>query len=167
MEHLPVPESCSLWGLHEPPVLPILMEARNELQGDTMRTVNRIVAGERMEQDQPVKGSVIGSVEYVSTSVPANFVVVRAPKESEEVGGVRPGDLVVVDQESSGTDGATVVFHYEQRPLFGECVVKDGVWYVRDASGTLRPASEMIHDGAVYRGTVRHVVRPNGRENVE
>lgn len=129
-----------------------------------MRTVNRNGAGDRMEQDRSTKQTTVGGVEYVSTSVPANFVVVRAPRESEEVGGVRPGDLVVVDQESSGTDGATVVFHYEQQPVFGECVVQDGVWYVRDAAGNLRPASEMIHDGAVYRGTVRHVVRPKRDE---
>ena len=91
--------------------------------------------------------------------------MVRAPKESDEVGGVRPGDLVVVDESSAGTDGATVVFHYDQQPVFGQCVVQDGVWYVRDANGALRPASDMIHDGAVYRGTVRHVVRPDGSTN--
>ena len=100
------------------------------------------------------------SPDYVSTGVNANFVVVKAPKETAEVGGVRPGDLVVVDQESSGSDGATVVFHYGEKPVFGECVVQGDSWYVRDGSGTLRDASEMISDGAVYRGTVKHVVRP-------
>lgn len=99
------------------------------------------------------------SVEYVSTSVPANFVVVRAPSDSTESGGVKGGDLVVVDQASEGSNGETVVFHYGERPVFGECVVKDGVWYIREADGSLREASEMISDGAVYRGTVRHVVR--------
>ncbi len=123
-----------------------------------------------MASDQATSGadehrSADVSVEYVSTSVPANFVVVRAPKDSTEVGGVRGGDLVVVDQASDGADGATVVFHYDSRPIFGECVVEDGIWYIREADGSLRPASEMISDGAMYRGTVHHVVRPDS--NVE
>lgn len=105
--------------------------------------------------------------DYVSTGVNANFVVVKAPKETAEVGGVRPGDLVVVDQESSGSDGATVVFHYGEKAVFGECVVQGDSWYVRDGSGTLHEASEMIHDGAVYRGTVKHVVRPGAKKERE
>ena len=117
-----------------------------------------------MEQKHIVQEGSIIRVEYVSTSVPANFVVVRAPKEGEEVGDVRPGDLVVVDQEAGGSEGATVVFHYGEKAVFGECVVQDGEWYMRDGTGNLRKASEMINEGAVYRGTVRHVVRSKGRE---
>ena len=103
-------------------------------------------------------------VEYVSTAVPANFVVVRAPKEGEEIGGVRPGDLAVVDQGGEGIEGSTVVFHYGEKAVFGECVIEEGEWYMRDGSGKLRNASEMIQDGAVYRGTVRHVVRTGGKK---
>ncbi len=117
---------------------------------------------EQKQSSRPDAGN--PHVEYVSTNVEANFVVVRAPKEGNEVGGIRPGDLVVVDESSSGSDGATVVFHYDQKPVFGECVLQDNVWYVRDGDGTLRPASDMIHDGAVYRGTVRHVVRRGGSQ---
>ncbi|MCE2503236.1 MAG: hypothetical protein J4G05_04145 [Chlorobi bacterium] len=112
-----------------------------------------------MAQEQTEDSGSVARVEYVSTSVPANFVVVRAPKQSKEVGGVKPGDLVIVDQDADGTEGATVVFHYEEKALFGECVVRDGEWFMRDGSGNLRNASEMIRDGAVYRGRVKHVVK--------
>ncbi len=120
-----------------------------------------------MNRDQNGNAESVARVEYVSTTVPANFVVVRAPREGAEVGGVRPGDLVVVDQEAGGTEGATVLFRYEEKAVFGECVVKDGEWYMRDGEGTLRKASEMISEGAVYRGTVRHVVRTRGEEKEE
>ncbi|MCB0711920.1 MAG: hypothetical protein KDD67_06290 [Ignavibacteriae bacterium] len=117
-----------------------------------------------MELKQTGSDESVTRVEYVSTSVPANFVVVRAPKEGGEIGGVRPGDLVVVDQGAGGTEGATVVFRYEEKAVFGECVVQNGEWYMRDSSGSLRNASEMVKDGAVYRGAVRHVVRGKDEE---
>ena len=112
-----------------------------------------------MAQEQTGNPGAVARVEYVSTHVPANFVVVRAPKESEKVGDVRPGDLVVVDQDDKGTEGATVVFRYEEKAVFGECTIHNGEWYMRDGSGNLRSASELIRDGAVYRGTVKHVVK--------
>ncbi len=102
------------------------------------------------------------NVEYVSTGVPANFVVVRVPEEGAG-GDVFPGDLAVINQEVDGTEGETVVFRYAEKAVFGQCVVENGEWFVRDASGALRNASEMIRDGAVYHGTVRYVVRP-GKE---
>lgn len=111
--------------------------------------------GERLTEEEGIKG-----IEYVSTGVPANFIVVRVPEENGGVGAVRPGDLAVVDQEVDGTNGQTVVFRYAERSVFGECVVRDGEWYVRDGSGMLRNASELISEGAVYRGAVRYVVRP-------
>lgn len=110
--------------------------------------------GEHPREEEGIRG-----IEYVSTGVPANFIVVRVPEENG-VGSVRPGDLAVVDQLLDGSNGETVVFRYAEKAVFGECVVRDGEWFIRDGSGMLRNASEMISEGAVYRGSVRYVVRP-------
>lgn len=111
--------------------------------------------GKRFNGDEGSQG-----IEYVSTDVNANFVVMRVPEENGVDGPVRPGDLAVVDQKIDGVNGETVVFRYAGTSVFGECVVRDGEWFVRDGWGRLRNASEMIRDGAVYHGSVRYVVRP-------
>lgn len=115
-----------------------------------------------MEHDYVRAETQTDSIEYVSTGVPANFVVVRVPEEGGG-GELRPGDLAVIDQEIDGAEGQTVMFRYAERAVFGQCVVRDGEWFVRDSAGELRNATEMIRDGAVYQGTVHHIVRP-GKE---
>ena len=112
-----------------------------------------------MESDHTPIQTAASHIEYIPTDTPANFVMVRVPDEGS-IGEVRPGDLAVVDQEINGDEGETVVFRYEERSVFCQCVVREGEWFVRNAAGELRNASDMIREGAVYRGAVRYVVRP-------
>jgi hypothetical protein len=106
---------------------------------------------------QPMTEDVAG-FEYVSASLPMKYRMVRVSRREKGGGAVRPGDMVLLDESAAGSDGTTVAFRAGSKTTFAECVVEDGVWYVRDDDGKLRKASDVIRDGAQYCGTVAHVV---------